>query len=579
MPVTPTSTETTSFINLEDPIPPVRIDWIHERLAQYANIDVGYLGKELKTLNETEPELLKEVLSTPTLLKLVAKNIKKFETENLPGHIIGGDQAECLFDALTGSEKAAECFIAYGSNPDLVKDAHGNPFFGSVRGGDMAGVDPSHGVNIENPICNTTCDSATISQTASSSSIDTTTTDLSVNHGGFSWIYEPLAFFSLGVLAGSAGAAARKILLHIAEIKGCSKMVLGLIAFTFDLASICAISTLPFISTIVENLSNDHNDPLINSERATASALIFLAGVILHATKNIVKATLDKTKFIPKKSVQRLLLNLLPYLASLGMIYSNEKINSGLAFLGAIVVHTGASKLCDKKVSEKVKKAYEEDPESRDAIPLVAVAVDVSVDNSTQPLVDRSSSDTIQPLVESHPHAARLSKAMTFREQAETCEIPVAKLAPPTSFFVTETFGKNERKRAVLNTFSVEKTSSTNNEHHYAVPQKHTAHFLTRTSSTSNFEAPGYAYPRSVVQDPVPDVTVVTSGTDENPDYADLPCTDPVSNIPEVVSLLNGVTKNVVNTSEFFKKINNHRESIDDAATQLTDQLVYIATK
>lgn len=152
----------------------------------------------------------------------------------------------------------------------------------------------------------------------------------------------------LGALAGFLNGTSQ-VILHIAERKNCSIATRRLLAVTLAIANSFTISTLPLIYSIVQDLANEQNDSLVNSQKLLTSTYAFITSLALHGMSNGINFVL------PKKSILKNLINFLPLFASLWMLANGEEsLIEGLTILGANLV---TSMVVSTAIQER-KKAY-----------------------------------------------------------------------------------------------------------------------------------------------------------------------------------------------------------------------------
>jgi hypothetical protein len=161
-----------------------------------------------------------------------------------------------------------------------------------------------------------------------------TTTELPVmENRTFHLGYKIGTAMSFGALTGFLNGGSQ-ILLHIAEQKQCSLPTQRFLAVTLALANSLAISTLPLIYSIVENLANEETDSLVNSQKVLTCTYAFITSIALQG----INAAGMRYTF-PKKLILKNLLNLLPLFAGLWMLAnSDESLMEHLIILSANVL-------------------------------------------------------------------------------------------------------------------------------------------------------------------------------------------------------------------------------------------------
>src|SRR5436190_15549632 len=122
----------------------------------------------------------------------------------------------------------------------------------------------------------------------------------------------------IGAFAGGLNGASQ-IILHIAEQKNCSLNTQRLLAVTLAIANSFAISTLPLIYSIVENLANEETDSLVNSQKLLTCTYAFITSMALQSIHAVTHYVL------PKKSILKNLFNMLPLFAGLWMLANGEE--------------------------------------------------------------------------------------------------------------------------------------------------------------------------------------------------------------------------------------------------------------
>lgn len=134
----------------------------------------------------------------------------------------------------------------------------------------------------------------------------------------FTFINKMLTSIGLGAFSGFLNGGSQ-IILHIAEQKNCSLPTQRLLAVTLALANSLAISTFPLVYSIVENLSNDEPDSLVNSEKLLTCTYAFITSIVLQG----INAGMHYA--LPKKALLKNLLSMLPLFAGLWMLANSEE--------------------------------------------------------------------------------------------------------------------------------------------------------------------------------------------------------------------------------------------------------------
>ncbi len=114
----------------------------------------------------------------------------------------------------------------------------------------------------------------------------------------------------LGAFTGFLNGGSQ-IILHIAEQKKCSLPTRLFLGATLAFANSFAISSLPLIYSIVENLANDETNSLVNSQKLLTCSYAFLTSIFLQGVYAGIKYA------SPKKSILKNLFNMLPLFAGL----------------------------------------------------------------------------------------------------------------------------------------------------------------------------------------------------------------------------------------------------------------------
>ncbi|WP_342146182.1 hypothetical protein [Rickettsiella endosymbiont of Aleochara curtula] len=148
----------------------------------------------------------------------------------------------------------------------------------------------------------------------------------------FAFANKILTSMGLGAFSGFLNGVSQ-IILHFAEQKNCSLPTQRFLAVTLGIANSFAISTLPLIYSIIENLANDETDSLVNSQKLLTCTYAFITSIVLQSINAGVQYAL------PKKSILKNLFNMLPLFASLWMLAnSDESTIESLAILGANIL-------------------------------------------------------------------------------------------------------------------------------------------------------------------------------------------------------------------------------------------------